>query len=228
MNSVNYKSGMTLVESMIAASVLAVVMTAIGSSFVTTQRMLKDAMGLSELSLAAREMREKILFHASPSSEGKSYTGLLSGKFSSDTGAPINSSGTAITMEVCTTGSSLPKNDDPTSTVEIKLETSEDGGKRYLFNDKATGSDRWFRPIGTSVLNSSLDEMLSFDMLGEVNSTTFSSSGQAVRLNIDFEITSDAKNADGSPMIRRERIVVPVFGVNQPLNITSTDGKAYW
>jgi len=232
MKPAGFRSGMTLAETMIAVSVLAIVMTAVGTSFITAQRMLKEAMGLSELSLAAREMREKILFHASPSSDGTSYAGLLSASFSSASGTPINSSGSKITMEVCSmSGNSLSDLSESTSPVEIELKTSGDGGKHYLCNNKisnAGSAARWLRPSGTSVLNSSMNEMVSFDMAGQVNSTTFSSSQNAIRINLDFAITSNAKNPDGSPMIRRERIVVPVFGIIQPLNITSSDGKAYW
>lgn len=214
---------MTLIELMISASILGVVMTAVISSFVTTQRMLKDAMGLSELSLAAREVREKLLFSASPYSDGASYAGLLSSKVNSSTKSPLNSSG-KITMEACTMGSTLADKSSTPAQAEIELKTSTDGKKRYLYNSKAsnpTSKARWFWPIGTSILNTSMSEITSFDTRTAVNSSSYSSAQNAVRFYIDFAITSDAKNPDGSPMVRRERIVVPILGVIQPYSIKS-------
>ena len=35
------------------------------------------------------------------------------------------------------------------------------------------------------------------------------------------------KNLDGSPMVRRERIVVPIFGVVQPFKITTGEEDYY-
>ena len=221
---------MTLVEVMVSVAVLSIVMAAVVSSFLTTQRMLKDAMGLSELSLAAREIREKILFNASPRSDGTSYAGLLSCKFNGTSGTPFNSSGSAITMEACTMGSTLADYSASPAQVEIELETSSDGTKRYLYNNKtpnASNRARWFWPVGTSVLNASMSDIVSFDTAGAVGSSSYSSSQNAIRINLDLVIASDAKNPDGSPIVHRERIVVPVFGIIQPLKVAS-GGKVYW
>ena len=114
-----HRCGMTLIEVMVSVSVLSIVMAAVASSFLTTQRMLKDAMGLSELSLAAREIREKILFNASPRSDGTSYAGLLSCKFNGTSGMPFTSSGSAITMEACTMGSTLAGRSDSPAQLEM-------------------------------------------------------------------------------------------------------------
>ena len=225
-----FRCGMTMVELMISIAILSIVMASVVSSFVTTQRMLKDAMGLSELSLAARQIREKLLFNASPRSNGTSYTGLLSCKFNGTSGMPFTSSGSAITMEACTMGSSLADRSALPAQVEIELETSSDGTKRYLYNNKApdaTTRSRWFWPAGTSVLNTSMSDILSFDTAGAVNSSAYSSSQNAIRINLDLVIASDAKNPDGSPIVHRERIVVPVFGIIQPIKIAS-GGKVYW
>lgn len=230
MKTANYRRGMTLIELMISASILTVVMVAVVSSFVTAQRMLKDAMGLSELSLAAREIREKILFNASPYASNTSYAGLLSCAFNGTTGVPITSTGNAITMEACTMGNTLAGISATPAQVEIVLNTSTDGAKRYLYNNKtpnASTMKRWFWPTGTSVLSTSMSDILSFDTGSAVNSSAYSTAQNAVRLNLDLVLTSDARNPDGSPMIRRERIVVPVFGIIQPLKVAS-GGKVYW
>ena len=59
------RRGFTLVETMMVASISIIVLTAVMSSFMATQNMLHTAMAESELSLAMREMREKLLFKAS-------------------------------------------------------------------------------------------------------------------------------------------------------------------
>ena len=230
MRAASYRRGMTLIELMVSAAVLGIVMSAVASSFITTQRMLKEAMGMSELSLAAREIREKLLFNASPYSSSASYAGLLSCSFNGTSGVPITSSGNAITMEACTMGNTLGGISATPAQVEIVLNTSTDGTKRYLFNNKtpnATNKARWFWPVGTSILNTSMSDILSFDTPTAVNSSAYSTAQNAIRLNLDLVLTSDAKNPDGTPMIRRERIVVPFFGIIQPLKVAS-DGKVYW
>jgi len=221
------RRGMTLLETMIAVSVLGVVMTAVMSSFVAAQRMLKDAMGLSELSLAAREIREKILFHASPGAGGTSYAGLLSCRLDGDTGLPFASSGGAVTMEGTSLGSSLSATG---STAKVRIELHESaGGRRYLCNVAAGGSptSRWMSPPGTGIAASSLADLVSFDTPAAVGSCSYGSAQNAVRLNIDLVIASDARNPDGSPMVRRERIVAPVFGAVQPFKVTS-GGKDHY
>ena len=230
MKAVRHRRGMTLIEVMISVSVLTIVMGAVVSTFLTAQRMLKDAMGLSELSLAAREIREKILFNASPRSDSTSYAGLLSCTANSTSKSPINNSGTKITMEACTMGSTLADRSSSPAQVEIELKTASDGTKHYLYNGKTPNPStkaRWFWPIGTSVLNTSMSDVLSFDAPGAINSSSFGTAQNAVRLNLDIVLTSDAKNPDGSPMVRRERIVVPIFGIVQPYTITSS-GEDYY
>ena len=230
MVAAGHRRGMTMVELMVSIAVFGIVMSAVMSSFLTTQRMLKDAMGLCELSLAAREVREKLLFNASPMSDGVSYSGLLSAAVSCTSGAPISSSGNAVTMEAHTMGGTLADRSATPAQVEIELKTAADGTTRYLFNNKTPSANtraRWFWPTGTRILNPSMSDMLSFDTAGTVNSSVYSFSQNAVRLNIDLSITSDVKNPDGTPMVRRERIVVPIFGVVQPFMVASGSNIYY-
>ena len=60
------RGGFTLAETMVAAAVGTLVLGVVLSSFIAAQRMLHTAMAESELSLAMREMRDKLLFKASP------------------------------------------------------------------------------------------------------------------------------------------------------------------
>lgn len=225
MRARTHRRGFTLVEMMVSVAVLGIVLTAVGSSFITTQRMLKDAMGLCELSLAAREIREKILFSASPSGDGVRYAGLLSASAYGSSGAPVSDGGNSITMEACTMGTTLAGRSTSPSQIEIELETASDGTRRYLYNNKITSEGagaRWLRPLGTSIMSDNMSDILTFDTPTAVGSSSYGSSQNAVRLNLDIVLTSDAKNPDGTPMVRRERVVVPIFGVIQPFRV---DGK---
>ena len=98
------RSGFTLVETMMVAAIGAIVLTAILSSFMATQNMLRTAMAESELSLAMREMREKLLFKASPDISGNHYGGLLSGSNLNENEARNHGS---VEMSGHTVGSSL-------------------------------------------------------------------------------------------------------------------------
>lgn len=225
MRARTHRRGFTLVEMMVSVAVLGIVLTAVGASFITTQRMLKDAMGLCELSLAAREIREKLLFSASPSGDGVRYAGLLSASAYGSSGAPVSAGGNSITMEACTMGATLAGRSTSPAQIEIELETASDGTRRYLYNNKITSEGagaRWLRPLGTSIMSDSMSDILTFDTPTARNSSSYGSSQNAVRLNLDLVLTSDAKNPDGTPMVRRERIVVPIFGVVQPFRV---DGK---
>lgn len=230
MTADNSRRGMTLAELTFAVAISAIVMTALMSSFLTIHRMLKEAMGLSELSLAAREVREKLLFSASPKSDGMNYSGLLSCGVDSSSNSAISSTGSAVTMEACPMGSTLAGRSTTPEQVEIELKSSTDGTTRYLFNNKTPSADsraRWLWPTGTGILNPSMSDMLSFDTVSAVDSSEFSSAQKAVRLKIDMTLTSGTKNLDGSPMVRRERIVVPIFGVVQPFKITTGEEDYY-
>ena len=55
------RRGFTLVEAMIAATIGGIALAAVGLSFLAAQRMLHTAMAESELSLAMRELRDKLL-----------------------------------------------------------------------------------------------------------------------------------------------------------------------
>ena len=54
------KRGFTLIEVMTATVIKGIGMTAVISSFIALQRMFKTAMVEMELSLAARQLREKL------------------------------------------------------------------------------------------------------------------------------------------------------------------------
>ena len=67
------RKGFSLIELMIVVSVSTVIFVAVGSSFITAQRMLKTAMAEAELSLAGRELRDKFLLRLGPTVHGVHY-----------------------------------------------------------------------------------------------------------------------------------------------------------
>ena len=124
------RAGFTLVETMVASAIGVLVMAALATAFIFCQRMFHLTMMEAESSLALREMRDRLLFHAGPGSDN----GLLTGKAHADTAA--------ITMEW----------DDPdNSSANIRLvwrtDEGHDGG--YFFNERLPHTAQninWFKP----------------------------------------------------------------------------------
>ena len=72
------RRGFTLVELMISTTLGVVVLTAVLSSFFTLGRLMRTTMAESELSLAARAARERLLFRLPEEMVGADFIGLLS------------------------------------------------------------------------------------------------------------------------------------------------------
>ena len=72
--------GFTLVETMVASSIATIVLIALASAFLFCQRLFRLTMDEAESTLALRDVRDRLLFRASP---GLS-SGLLTGKASAD------------------------------------------------------------------------------------------------------------------------------------------------
>lgn len=128
------RSGFSLVETLVASSISAVVMVAVASTFIFCQRMFKQTMAEAEASLAMREIRDKLLFHAGPGLN----SGLLTGKASADTAS--------ITMN----WSNLPGDDDILKPEKIRLIWQTDAnGLGNFFNERVAHTaynGKWFRP----------------------------------------------------------------------------------
>ena len=60
------RGGFTLVELMITSVISAVILGAVVSSFVGGIRLLKATFATAEMSLRARDLRDRLLFHAAP------------------------------------------------------------------------------------------------------------------------------------------------------------------
>ena len=78
------RGGFTLVELMITSVISAVILGAVVSSFFGGIRLLKATFATAEMSLRARDLRDRLLFHAAPTHDNTVWAGLLSGTNSAD------------------------------------------------------------------------------------------------------------------------------------------------
>ena len=201
------RGGFTLGETMVAVGIGAIVLTAVLSSFMAAQNMLHTAMAESELSLAMREMRDKLLFKVSPDIAGRHYAGLLSGVDMNEGDVRNYNS---VEMGGHTVGSSL----DSTSDSSVRLRVWQVGDKKMLINERTPNKDdhvRWLWP-GCLALSgcASMSDLLSYDARNLNGSNVY-------RLYLDIGIEADVHRRDGSRIVRRERVSVPVLGKLQPL-----------
>ena len=209
--SYSFRRGFTLVEMMTVTAIGVVVLGAVLSSFMAAQRMLHTAMVESELSLAMREMREKLLFRVSPDVSGNHYGGLLSGSNLNESEVRGMNS---VEMAGHTVGSSLASTSD--SSVRLLVWTV--GDKKMLINERTPDKDghvRWLWP--GSLALSGCDSMA--DILGYKSRNVNGSN--VYRLYLDIGIASDVQMPDGSQIVRKERVSVPVLGKLQPMKDSS-------
>ena len=208
------RRGFTLVEAMIVTAIGGIVLTAILSSFMAAQKMLHTAMAESELSLAMREMREKILFKASPDISGSHYGGLLSGQSLNESEVRGYNS---VEMSGHTVGSSLSSTSD--SSVRLLVWTVNN--TKMLINERTPNKDahvRWLWPGALSLVkrepNSDDDEdnVSMSDVLGCLARNRNGSNIYRIYLDIDQKILLE----DNTRIVRRERIGVPILGKLQP------------
>lgn len=218
------KRGMTLVELLICVGVMTIVFAAVISSFITTQRVLKTALVESELSLAARQIREKLLFRMTPPIDGVSYAGLMSG---TNSGQVVESSGIAV-LKTSAIGKSLADLREQSMRLMVWNEQGiDEDGKRvtwyYLINDHTPNKDKykkWLWPTTVSLADSTQNQMISYE-----RNTSYSDQYKGVyRVYLGINLKSKTKKLDGSPIFRRERVTLPIFGKIQPFQITPLKG----
>ena len=201
------RRGFTIVETMTAAAIGVIVLTAVASSFMAAQRMLHVAMSESELSLAMREMRDKLLFKASPDISGNHYGGLLSGTGLNE-GDVIGYN--SVEMNGRTVGASLGNTAD--SSLRLQVWTID--GKKMLINERTPDKDahaRWLWPGSLALAGcTAMSDILAYDARSVNGHNIY-------RLNFDIGIAANVHRQDGSQIVRRERVSVPVLGKLQPM-----------
>lgn len=205
------RGGYTLAELTVATAISVIVLASVVSTFVTAQRMLHAAMAESELSLAMREMREKLLFKASPDVNGRHYAGLLSGSGLNENGVRGFDS---VEMTCPSIGATLASKDD----ASMRILAWKVGGDTVLMNERTPDKDRhahWLMPgcVGMDGF-SRLADVLNFESWSENGSGVY-------RLSFDLALKAEVRGVDGQDVVRKERVQVPLFGRIQPFK----DGK---
>ena len=218
------RCGLTLVELMLAMTVFVIIAAALASSFLGGIRLLKATFATAEMSLQARELRERLLFHVTPPHDGMVWTGLLSGTTRVSATNPQNREevlNVHANPPVIQMGGTAMKIDGQTiETVNQAMEVTfkdYDTEKRSFFNkDRIDESwpQRWLNPGGMNLMAEASDTapVLSWakDRYGAEDHTRF-----YIRLAGRMDVA-------GLPIRHDERIVVPVFGCQQE---TRPDGK---
>ena len=140
----NRRSGYTLLELLVAISIFSLVAAAIGTSAVACLKLCRTAVVEAELSLRARELREKLLFHVRLPTSTAAYDGLLSAPSTSRVDT------VAFTYE----GEQLPitsigSGNRARQSHRLLLTGADD--QTYIIDDHAphnTANERWLRPGG--------------------------------------------------------------------------------
>ena len=198
------RRGFTLSETMVAMLVAGIVLVAIMSTFISAQVMMANAMAESEMALAARSVREKLLFHVSPMIDGVHYAGMLSG---TNSGWVVESGSGYVLMGMSAVGTSL-SDIRPQS---MRLILGESGSDRYLFNERTPDKDShvgWLWPGRIPLVESSMLDIVSYDSRG---------SGPADVYRVNLDMNFKVNGPRNRPIIRGERVVVPLMGRVQPM-----------
>lgn len=220
------RSGFTLVEVMIASAIGVIVFAAVLSSFLTTQRMLKTAMAETELSLAMRELREKLLFHVSPTISGKVYSGLCGAVATAPDGRSTRRTfENQVRQGYVELYAPAANGDiDDTSLESMRIMGYTKGSSYFVVNEHTPDRDRhlgWLWPGRFSLATTRFADCVKFAAIlpNDANNPMI------YRLYFDLALKADVRNHDGSDIVRRERVAVPLLGRIQQMQDLNTDGK---
>jgi prepilin-type N-terminal cleavage/methylation domain-containing protein len=194
-----HRAGFTLLEVMFATAIFSIVAASLATFFIGVQRLSRRATATAELSLAMRELREKLLFHAQPPDDEVVRSGLLSGAARGP--SPIEAG-----IKVLVDAPVFTLDGAAVSLGEIQL--LNDSGR--FKNDGATDPWRtlWFR-FGGSV------EGGASSGLAYLGDDVFEDGVASLGL---FFLNLSASEGG---VVHGERIAVPLFGVEQVKNSTS-------
>ncbi len=207
------RSGFTLLELVIASAILVIVFAQIASIFFGAQRLAKSCMAETEYALATRELRDKLLFQATPFDGTHFSGGLLSAKSHTVNNSAIKCTlpWEHVTSFDCGTNSA--------STFQL----SSKNGSSFLKDNGANDTWRWLFAqnigLGWSAGEWS-DSMHSAN--GLVDLAQFNASQSAVGMAGAHYYMSLRYSGHG--LTRTERVSVPLFGVVQR---TETDGETF-
>lgn len=198
-------SGYTLLELLVAISIFSLVAAAIGTSAVACLKLCRTAVVEAELSLRARELREKLLFHVRLPTSTAAYDGLLSAPSTSRVDT------VAFTYE----GEQLPitsigSGNRARQSHRLLLTGADD--QTYIIDDHAphnTANERWLRPGGFYLDG---DAYTAEQFITTVRETSRNALNRA-----QVYLVLSAKAEDGTVLGRREEAMIVPF-----LNATQT------
>ena len=203
------RRGFTLLEMMTAVTVFSIVIVSVLSLFIGVERLVRTAYAEAELSVRMRELREKILFHASPMTGGKKHAGVLSGM-------PKSALAIEGGFKIYLRAPAFNLSDGAISYQDIQLvrETAGGSGRGWFKNDSIQDPyrSRWFRldeigPLGQTEAHLGYlgDNAIDDDLL----STSRADDRGIFFIDLGAEVGG---------VTHRERIAVPVFGTEQVRN----------
>jgi prepilin-type N-terminal cleavage/methylation domain-containing protein len=198
------RRGFTVVETMVALLVTGIVLTAVMSSFLSSRRMMATVMEESELALAARAIREKLLFRVSPTIDGVHYAGMLSG---TNAGWVVESGSGCVVMYMGAVGSTL----SDVRQQRMRLLMDGSAADRGFINEWTPDKDRyrgWLRSGGIPLADGAMSDAVSYDAVGNDPSGVY-------RVNVDVNLV--VRDLWKEPAYRRERVSVPLMGRLQPM-----------
>lgn len=204
------RCGFTLVELMFTTAIFAVVMAAVSSAFIGGIRLLKATFATAEMSIRARDLRDRLLFHAAPPHDGVVWAGLLSGTNSNDV---LEGNATKILMHCA--AFKPADNSDADQTIQLVFKDSGTAKCSFFSEDRydERWPHRWLNPGGLHLLTDSQN----------TPPLAWARKSDNTEDHSRFYIyLSGRTDVAGLPVRHDERIVVPVFGRAQE---TCLDGK---
>ena len=204
------RRGFTLVELMAAVSIFALVAVSVASAFIGGVRLLKMTFATAEMSLGARNLRERLLFSAAPPHDGTVWAGLLSGTNGTDV---LEGNASKILMR-CT---ALKDANGTTADQTIQLTFRNPASRTCSFLSEDRYDERWPRRWLHP------DNLDLFADSARTPPLAWARKADGTEDHSRFYIhLTGRKDVAGFPVEHGERIVVPVFGRQQG---TRPDGK---
>ena len=207
------RDGFSLVELMITATISAIVLGAVASSFIGGIRLLKATFATVEMSLQARMLRDRLLFHAAPIHDNTIWAGLLSGTNHADV---LEGNATKILMRCAalkTTGSAIVN-----QTIQLVFKDSGTEKCSFFSEDRydERWPHRWLNPGGLNLLSDSADPDAEPILVWAYEPKPDGTPGtKEDHTRFYINLSGRMEVAGGLPIEHRERIVVPVFGTTQ-------------
>ncbi len=213
------RCGFTLVELMFTTAIFAVVMIAVSSAFIGGMRLLKVTFATVEMSIQARMLRDRLLFHAVQPHGGAAWAGLLSytnlvQKVPSGEDEDVDVLGPAEN-KIQMGGTGLKNDGSGELSAESEDFVLKRQGNGFVY-DKVSLDNLWLRPSGLNFLAESSDSDVAPILVWAYEPNSDGTPGNKEdHTRFYINLYGRMQVAGGLPVEYRERIVVPVFGKTQ-------------